>query len=239
MLQMDWFARSQKSGYQGSVWVRRSRPRARLSKMRTEPANDGEEATGDLLRRRLNYAEPFGRNGENDQMGSHILVTGGAGFIGSPSHSDDLLDRGDRVTVHRRLQRLLRSADQASTTCASFLGEHSEGLPAGGRRHPGRRALVNGLFAGQTGFDTVVHPSGGPGRGPAQPAAAGALRGRRTASARSTCWKPLVIHGPDSSSSSAPPPRSTASTSKVPFSEERRGQRSPSVPTPPPSGPAS
>ena len=84
-------------------------------------------------------------------MSSHVLVTGGAGFIGSHL-SRRLLSRGDRVT---NLDEFNDFYDPALkwTNIKPFLGQDAYALVEGDIRD---RDLVNSLFR-DGGFDVVVH----------------------------------------------------------------------------------
>ncbi len=84
-------------------------------------------------------------------MGSHVLVTGGAGFIGSHL-SRRLLDRGDRVTVLDDFNDFYDPARKRANV-APFLGRDDYELVEGDIRDA---ALVDGLFR-SGGFDQVVH----------------------------------------------------------------------------------
>jgi UDP-glucuronate 4-epimerase len=84
-------------------------------------------------------------------MSSHVLVTGGAGFIGSHL-SRRLLSRGDRVA---NLDEFNDFYDPALkwTNIKPFLGQDAYALVEGDIRD---RDLVNSLFR-DGGFDVVVH----------------------------------------------------------------------------------
>ncbi|MFL6195309.1 MAG: NAD-dependent epimerase/dehydratase family protein, partial [Thermoanaerobaculia bacterium] len=84
-------------------------------------------------------------------MGSHILVTGGAGFIGSHL-THRLLARGDRVTVLDDFNDYYDPARKRENV-ATFLGRDDYRLVEGDIRDA---ALVERLFAGER-FDGVVH----------------------------------------------------------------------------------
>jgi len=84
-------------------------------------------------------------------MANHILVTGGAGFIGSHL-TQRLLARGDRVTVLDDFNDFYDPARKRSNI-ASFLGHASYRLVEGDIRDA---ALVDRLFADGR-FDGVVH----------------------------------------------------------------------------------
>ena len=82
---------------------------------------------------------------------SHVLVTGGAGFIGSHL-SRRLLDRGDRVTVLDNFNDFYDPARKRANV-APFLGRDDYDLVEGDIRDA---ELVDRLFAEQ-GFTGVVH----------------------------------------------------------------------------------
>ncbi len=88
-------------------------------------------------------------------MSGHILVTGGAGFIGSHLVRR-LLGRGDRVTVLDDFNDFYDPARKRANV-APLLGRGDFRLVEGDIRDP---ALVDRLFAGDGvggGFDAVVH----------------------------------------------------------------------------------
>ena len=84
-------------------------------------------------------------------MTAHVLVTGGAGFIGSHL-TRRLLDRGDRVTVLDDFNDFYDPARKRANV-APFLGRPDYRLVEGDIRDAER---VDGLFAGG-GFTAVVH----------------------------------------------------------------------------------
>ncbi|MEM9292049.1 MAG: NAD-dependent epimerase/dehydratase family protein [Acidobacteriota bacterium] len=84
-------------------------------------------------------------------MSAHILVTGGAGFIGSHL-SRRLLGRGDRVTVLDNFNDFYDPARKRANI-AAFLPLEAYRLVEGDIRDG---ALVDQLFAAET-FDAVVH----------------------------------------------------------------------------------
>ncbi|MEJ2086111.1 MAG: GDP-mannose 4,6-dehydratase, partial [Acidobacteriota bacterium] len=84
-------------------------------------------------------------------MSSHVLVTGGAGFIGSHL-TRRLLERGDRVTVLDDFNDFYDPALKWSNV-KSFLGQEDYSLVEGDIRD---RDLVYGLFR-DSKFDVVVH----------------------------------------------------------------------------------
>jgi UDP-glucuronate 4-epimerase len=84
-------------------------------------------------------------------MPSHVLVTGGAGFIGSHL-TRRLLGRGDRVTVLDDFNDFYDPARKRENA-AAFLGDAAYRLVEGDIRD---EALVDGLFAAGR-FDAVVH----------------------------------------------------------------------------------
>ena len=84
-------------------------------------------------------------------MCAHILVTGGAGFIGSHL-SRRLLGRGDRVTVLDNFNDFY-DPQLKRRNIESFLGDGSYRLVEGDIRDA---AMVDGLFS-QGKFDGVVH----------------------------------------------------------------------------------
>src|SRR5829696_6566800 len=87
-------------------------------------------------------------------MSSHVLVTGGAGFIGSHL-TRRLLARGDRVTVLDDFNDFYDPARKRDNV-APLLGRPDYRLVEGDIRDA---ALVDRLFAGGPGghFDAVVH----------------------------------------------------------------------------------
>ncbi len=86
-------------------------------------------------------------------MSKHILITGGAGFIGS-SLTRRLLDRGDRVTVLDDFNDFYDPARKRENV-AAFLAEHGDRyrLVEGDIRD---EALVEGIFA-RGDLDGVIH----------------------------------------------------------------------------------
>ncbi len=84
-------------------------------------------------------------------MCAHILVTGGAGFIGSHL-SRRLLGRGDRVTVLDNFNDFY-DPKRKRLNIEAFLGKSGYRLVEGDIRDS---ALVDGLFA-ESSFDGVVH----------------------------------------------------------------------------------
>jgi len=84
-------------------------------------------------------------------MAQHILVTGGAGFIGSHV-TRRLLGRGDRITVLDDFNDFYDPAIKRANA-AEFAGRPDWTLVEGDIRDA---ALVDGLFAGSR-FDAVVH----------------------------------------------------------------------------------
>jgi UDP-glucuronate 4-epimerase len=84
-------------------------------------------------------------------MGKHLLVTGGAGFIGSHL-TRRLLGRGDRVTVLDDFNDFYAPARKRANV-APFLADPDYRLVEGDIRDA---ALVDGLFA-RSPFDGVVH----------------------------------------------------------------------------------
>jgi UDP-glucuronate 4-epimerase len=84
-------------------------------------------------------------------MPSHLLVTGGAGFIGSHL-TERLLARGDRVTVLDDFNDFYDPARKRQNV-AAFLGQGGYLLVEGDIRDA---AAVDRLFA-EGGFDAVVH----------------------------------------------------------------------------------
>ncbi len=84
-------------------------------------------------------------------MPSHVLITGGAGFIGSHL-TRRLLARGDRVTVLDDFNDFYDPARKRENA-AAFLGDAAYRLVEGDIRD---EALVDGLFAAGR-FDAVVH----------------------------------------------------------------------------------
>ena len=86
-------------------------------------------------------------------MSSHVLITGGAGFIGSHL-TRRLLDRGDRITVLDDFNDFYDPA-RKRTNIAPFLDRDDDGyrLVEGDIRNS---ALVDRLFA-EGRFDAVVH----------------------------------------------------------------------------------
>jgi UDP-glucuronate 4-epimerase len=90
-------------------------------------------------------------------MPSHILITGGAGFIGSHL-SRRLLARGDRVTVLDDFNDYYDPARKRENV-ASLLGPNGPATPDNYRLVEGDirdEPLVDGLFAGGR-FDAVIH----------------------------------------------------------------------------------
>lgn len=90
-------------------------------------------------------------------MSKHVLITGGAGFIGSHL-TRRLLGRGERVTVLDDFNDYYEP-DRKHRNIAPFLGREEYRLVEGDIRDT---ALVDKLFAGQMGdgwgrFDGVVH----------------------------------------------------------------------------------
>jgi UDP-glucuronate 4-epimerase len=83
-------------------------------------------------------------------MSKHVLVTGGAGFIGSHL-TRRLLGRGDRVTVLDDFNDFYDPARKRRNVEA-LLGREDYRLVEGDIRDP---SLVDGLF--RQGFDAVVH----------------------------------------------------------------------------------
>lgn len=88
-----------------------------------------------------------------ERTGSHVLITGGAGFIGSHL-TRRLLDRGDRITVLDNFNDFYDPARKRANV-APFLEmpEDRYSLVEGDIRDA---ETVDGLFA-QGGFDAVVH----------------------------------------------------------------------------------
>ncbi|MGB5659621.1 MAG: NAD-dependent epimerase/dehydratase family protein, partial [Thermoanaerobaculia bacterium] len=84
-------------------------------------------------------------------MTKHILITGGAGFIGSHL-TQRLLERGDRITVLDDFNDFYDPA-RKRTNVAPFLGNPAYELVEGDIRD---ESLVDGLFR-DSGFDGVVH----------------------------------------------------------------------------------
>src|SRR5262249_58129667 len=84
-------------------------------------------------------------------MSQHILVTGGAGFIGSHL-TRRLLGRGDRITVHDDFNDYYDPARKHGNI-ASFDNREDYRLVTGDIRDA---ALVDRLFA-EGKFDAVVH----------------------------------------------------------------------------------
>jgi UDP-glucuronate 4-epimerase len=84
-------------------------------------------------------------------MGAHILITGGAGFIGSHL-TRRLLERGDRVTVLDDFNDFYDPRRKRQNV-AAFLGRPDYRLVEGDIRD---EALVHDLFR-KSGFDAVIH----------------------------------------------------------------------------------
>ena len=84
-------------------------------------------------------------------LSKHVLVTGGAGFIGSHL-TRRLLGRGDRVTVLDDFNDFYDPAKKRRNV-DEFLGDESYDLVEGDIRDD---SLVDGLFR-KRGFDAVVH----------------------------------------------------------------------------------
>jgi UDP-glucuronate 4-epimerase len=84
-------------------------------------------------------------------MTAHVLVTGGAGFIGSHL-TRRLLDRGDRITVLDDFNDFY-DPDRKRANIAPFLPREDYELVEGDIRDA---ALVDGLFE-RSSFDIVVH----------------------------------------------------------------------------------
>ena len=104
------------------------------------------------LRIRTNIPVPEGAGPRaKSNMGAHILITGGAGFIGSHL-TRRLLARGDRVSVLDDFNDFY-DPRRKRQNIAPFLGSPSYRLIEGDIRNV---ALVDSLFR-DSGFDAVIH----------------------------------------------------------------------------------
>jgi UDP-glucuronate 4-epimerase len=143
--------------------------------------------------------------------GRHVLVTGGAGFIGSHL-SRRLLEGGDRVTCLDLFDDFYDPALKRANV-APFLPSADYSLVEGDIRDEG---LLESLFAG-AGFDQVVHLAARAGVRPSieQPMLYQDVNVRGTAAILEACRRHGVGKVVFGSSSSV-----YGNNSKVPFSEE-------------------
>ena len=150
-------------------------------------------------------SRPSFGSGEPSSLSKHLLVTGGAGFIGSHL-TRRLLGRGDRVIV---LDDFNDFYDPAFKRGNVGRVPRPTRLPAGRRRHPRRGAGRRG--SSRDGALRRRRPPRRPRRRAPEPARAAPLRGRQL----HRHPEPARGGAPPRAarpSSSAPPRRSTAST---------------------------